>query len=173
MTGIAKFENNDVRKQGSMEKEDNNPLRLYQTIVSNAIRDSVENKKGMTFSIEISRQGGKNELSAYIEAALLGTHMHEAVNIIKCSPTFEPQAKISIDRLKERLDYFEFDWEQEKGYIIRLGLARAIFLSADGSSNVVGNTAHLLLEVDEAQDVSRDKRHYQLHLRPLRHHLGR
>jgi len=36
----------------------------------------------------------------------------------------------------------------EMGYIIRVGRAKAIFLSADKTANVVGNTAHLLLEVD-------------------------
>ena len=30
-------------------------------------------------------------------------------------------------------------------------------LSADKNANVVGNTAHLLLEIDEAQDVDKEK----------------
>ena len=51
------------------------------------------------------------------------------------------------------------------GYIIRLGNARAIFLSADESANVVGNTAHLLLEVDESQDVSQEK--YTKEFKPM------
>ncbi|HEX7474949.1 MAG TPA: hypothetical protein VF318_03205, partial [Dehalococcoidales bacterium] len=57
------------------------------------------------------------------------------------------------------------DWNSENGYIIRLGNACAIFLSADESANVVGNTAHLLLEVDEAQDVSEEK--YTGEFRPM------
>ena len=52
---------------------------------------------------------------------------------------------------------FARTWTSESGYIIRLGNARAIFLSADESANVVGNTAHVLLEVDEAQDVDEEK----------------
>jgi hypothetical protein len=43
------------------------------------------------------------------------------------------------------------------GNIICIGNIRAIFLSADKMANVVGNTAHLLLEVDEAQDVLKEK----------------
>lgn len=43
------------------------------------------------------------------------------------------------------------------GYILQLGNARAIFLSAEGSSSVVGHTADILLEIDEAQDVSKEK----------------
>ena len=45
----------------------------------------------------------------------------------------------------------------EAGHIVRFGLARAIFLSAKATAKVVGNTADLLLEVDEAQDVSVEK----------------
>jgi hypothetical protein len=51
------------------------------------------------------------------------------------------------------------------GYIIKLGAASAIFLSADESANVVGNTAHLLLEIDESQDVSKEK--YSKEFRPM------
>ena len=78
---------------------------------------------------------------------------------IKCSPTFKPQTLISMNRLKERLDEFGYDgiWQAEYGYIMRLGAARQVFLSADESSNVVGHTADLLLEVDESQDINQDK----------------
>jgi hypothetical protein len=86
-------------------------------------------------------------------------YMTEPYNIIKCSPTFKPQTVISMMRLKDRLNDAGFarTWKSERGYIIRLINARAIFLSADKSANVVGNTAHLLLEIDESQDVSKDK----------------
>ena len=140
-------------------------LRPFQKEIYQAVMKSVTDKDGLTFSVEIARQGGKNELSAYIEACLLATNAANSVNIIKCSPTFEPQAVISIDRVKEWLDCFNFDWSLERGYIIRLKEARAIFLSADVSSNVVGNTAHLLLEVDEAQDVSKEK--YNKEFKPM------
>ena len=62
-------------------------------------------------------------------------------------------------RLKDRLNDAGYAgiWESEHGYIIRLGNARAIFLSAEESANVVGNTAQMLLEIDESQDVSKDK----------------
>jgi len=113
----------------------------------------------MTFSVEIARQGGKNELSAVTEAQLLFLHQDNSYNLIKCSPTFQPQTVISMMRLKDRLTDCGIGGfcETELGYIIRLNNARAVFLSADRSANVVGNTAHLLLEVDEAQDVDKDK----------------
>ena len=37
-----------------------NRLRPYQREVALAILDSVFSKKGLTFSVEIARQGGKN-----------------------------------------------------------------------------------------------------------------
>jgi hypothetical protein len=93
--------------------------------------------------------------------------MGESKNLIKCSPTFKPQAVISIRRLEERLNDAGFReiWKPELGYVIRLGDARAIFLSAEESANVVGNTAHLLLEIDESQDVSKEK--YTKDFRPM------
>ncbi len=142
-------------------------LRPYQREVALAILDSVFNKKGLTFSVEIARQGGKNELSAQLELLLLTLYLAEPKNLIKCSPTFKPQTVISMMRLKDRLNDAGFGgiWTGELGYIIRLGNARAVFLSADGSANVVGNTAHLLLEIDEAQDVRKEK--YNKEFKPM------
>ncbi|MFH1381553.1 MAG: hypothetical protein ABIH70_01530 [Chloroflexota bacterium] len=117
--------------------------------------------------MEIARQGGKNELSAQLELLLLTLNIGEAKNLIKSSPTFNPQAVISMTRLKDRLNEVGFDgiWTAESGYIIRLGNARAIFLSAEKSASVVGHTAHILLEIDEAQDVSKEK--YAKEFKPM------
>ncbi|MCX6013275.1 MAG: hypothetical protein NTV30_07695, partial [Chloroflexi bacterium] len=131
-------------------------LRPYQVEIGRAVFDSIYNRKGLTFTVEIARQGGKNELSAQIELLLLTLYMKKGGNAIKCSPTFKPQAMTSILRLEERLaaaGYFTL-WSREHGNMVRVGKARQIFLSADGSSHVVGATAQLLLEVDECQDVS-------------------
>ena len=142
-------------------------LRPYQREVASAILDSVFGRKGLTFSVEIARQGGKNELSAQIELLLLTLYMGEAQSLVKCSPTFRPQTVISMTRLKDRLNDAGFDglWVTELGYIIRLGNARAVFLSADESANVVGHTAHILLEIDESQDVSKEK--YTKEFKPM------
>ena len=142
-------------------------LRPYQQEVALAILDSVFGKKGLTFSVEMARQGGKNELSAQLELLLLTLYMVEPKNLVKCSPTFKPQTVISMMRLKDRLNDAGFSgiWVAELGYIIRLGNARAIFLSADESANVVGNTAHILLEIDESQDVSKEK--YTKEFKPM------
>jgi hypothetical protein len=142
-------------------------LRPYQLAIARAVLDSIENRRGLTFSVEIARQGGKNELSAHIEVLLLTMFIARGGSAVKCSPTFKPQTVISMLRLKQRLDDFGFDgaWEAEMGYIVRLGAARQVFLSAEESSSVVGHTADILLEIDESQDVSKDK--YTKEFRPM------
>jgi hypothetical protein len=144
-----------------------NELRSYQKEIVLAALRSVINKKGLTFSVEIARQGGKNELSAYLERLVLTIHSQEGGNIIKCAPTLNPQATLSFSRLKDMLFEFGFDPRSsvETGNIIRLEKARAIFLSADSSASVVGNTAHLLLEIDESQDVDKEK--YNRDFKPM------
>jgi hypothetical protein len=136
-----------------------NKLRPYQREIALAVLDSIFGGNGLTFSVEIARQGGKNELSAQLELLLLTLYLAQRRNLVKCAPTFKPQTLISIRRLKDRLNDAGYGgiWRAEQGYIIGLGNARAIFLSADESANVVGNTAHLLLEVDESQDVGKEK----------------
>jgi Terminase RNaseH-like domain len=134
-------------------------LRPYQMEILAPVLYSAVHHLGLTFSVEIARQGGKNEISAQLEASLLTMNMAENKNLIKCAPTFIPQAVISMTRLTNRLNDAGYagTWESELGYIVRLCDARAIFLSADRTANVVGNTAHLLLEIDEAQDVDKEK----------------
>ena len=142
-------------------------LRPYQQEVAKAVLDSVRANKGLTFSVEIARQGGKNELSAHLELLLLTLYMADGGSLVKCSPTFKPQTIISMQRLKERLDEFGFDglYHTEMGYIISLFDARVVFLSAEESSSVVGHTADILLEIDESQDVSKEK--YTKAFRPM------
>ena len=62
-----------------------NRLRPYQREVALAILNSVFGRKGLTFSVEIARQGGKNELSAQLELLLLTLYMAEPQNLVKCS----------------------------------------------------------------------------------------
>lgn len=142
-------------------------LRPYQVAVARSVTESILSHAGRTFSVEIARQGGKNELSAHLEVLLMTMFIAKGGTAIKCSPTFKPQTLISMSRLKDRLDDFGFNsiWQAEYGYIVRLGAARQVFLSAEDTANVVGHTADILLEVDEAQDISHDK--YTKEFRPM------
>ncbi|OGO50023.1 MAG: hypothetical protein A2148_02930 [Chloroflexi bacterium RBG_16_68_14] len=142
-------------------------LRPYQVEAGRAILDSVLRRRGLSFSVEIARQGGKNELSAQLEALLLLLHAGREADAIKCAPTFEPQGRISLRRLWSRL--LEAGLARlaslEAGHVVRIGRARVVFLSAEREANVVGHSARLLLEVDEAQDVDEEK--FDREFRPM------
>jgi hypothetical protein len=143
------------------------PLRAYQREIARAVLESVRLCKGLSFSVEIARQGGKNEVSARIELAVLSRCRRRAVTSVKAAPTFDPQARISRDRLWRCIDAAGLHGiaEREGSGCIRLGKARQLFLSAEPTSNVVGHTADLLLEIDEAQDVDIDK--FDKELQPM------
>ena len=145
------------------------PLYPYQCEIAEAIIASIAHGDGRVFTVMMARQSGKNQLSAILEAYLLTCMKHGT--IVKAAPTFSPQITNSRLRLLSMLDTpltRERVW-QSQGHII--GLApqadtallhahagpRVMFFSAGNESNVVGATADLLLEIDEAQDVSRDK----------------
>ena len=134
-------------------------LRPYQSEVARAVLDSVLNRRGLTFTVEMARQAGKNELSAYLQMVLLLRNAARGGAIVKAAPTFQPQALISIQRILQRLgeNGLSSISRLDKGHILHVGRCRATYLSAHPTSNVVGQTADLLLEIDEAQDVSADK----------------
>ncbi len=133
-------------------------LRGYQRLPFQAALASVLEKRGDTITVEFARQGGKNELSAVLEAYVLYRHHDKAVEAIKCAPTFRPQLRVSMRRLMSRLRVGHLSaLAQERENTITVGHARIVFLSAEPTANVVGHTASLLLEVDEAQDVDEEK----------------
>ncbi|MBV8429627.1 MAG: hypothetical protein JO244_00570 [Solirubrobacterales bacterium] len=110
---------------------------------------------------------GKNELSAHLEARLLYLHAANGGAIVKTAPTFRPQLVNSKARLERQLACFPraIPRRGRYGYIVEVGAASIHFLSADDEANVVGATASILLEVDEAQEVSEDK--YFRDFRPM------
>ncbi|MFN8498549.1 MAG: hypothetical protein U0641_11915 [Anaerolineae bacterium] len=131
-------------------------LRPYQLDIACAIVDSVLAARGRTFCVLMARQAGKNEVSAVVEAFLLDHYAARGGQIVKASPTYVPQSVTSRLRLKGRLQGHA-DVKSRAGYIVELGAARCLFLSASPTANVVGATASLLLECDEAQSVDADK----------------
>lgn len=137
----------------------NRPLRSYQVEAAQAILDSILHGRGLTFAVMMSRQAGKNELSGQLEAYLLNLYRRPGGQIVKASPTFKPQTINSILRLVDRLDnkWNKGQWRRREGYMVELGKARCLFFSAGPKSSVVGATADLLLEADEAQDIAAQK----------------
>lgn len=61
------------------------PLYPYQAEVANAIMHSVDYNEGAIITVMMSRQSGKNQLSAIIEAFLMFTRKEGT--IIKAAPT--------------------------------------------------------------------------------------
>lgn len=142
-------------------------LRAHQAEAGRAIVDSVLNGRGLTFTVVMARQAGKNELSAQIELFLLLKNARRQTDAIKAAPTFKPQCLVSMRRLWSHIARAGLSGMacREEGRAVRIGAARALFLSAEAGSNVVGHTADLLLEVDEAQDVDREK--FDREFRPM------
>ena len=137
-------------------------LRLYQLEIARAVFASAMRRRGLTFTVEIARQGGKNEVSAQLGVLLLmqANAWAGGGKLVKAAPTFNPQALVSLRRLQDRLNesgQLAKEWRLEGGNIVRLGRAQQTFLSAEPTASVVGATADTLLELDEAQDVDRDK----------------
>jgi hypothetical protein len=142
-------------------------LRPYQAEAGRAIVDSVLNRRGLTFTVVMARQAGKNELSAQMELFLLLKNARRTVEGIKAAPTFLPQGYGSLRRLWSRVQESGLEGmaKREGPQTVRLGSARMTFLSAEADANVVGHTAGLLLEVDEAQYVDSDK--FDREFRPM------
>ena len=111
------------------------------------------------FAVMMSRQAGKNETSAQVEAYLMTTFSRVGGWGVKASPTFKPQTLNSLMRLDLMMEnpWSKGKLKTENTYMRRLGRARWAFFSAQPGANVVGATASILLECDEAQDVDRDK----------------
>ncbi len=131
-------------------------LREYQKAPLYAIVDSVRRRAGLSFVVMFPRQSGKNELQAHLEAYLLCTYMFHHAEIVKISPTWKPQTLNAMRRLERVLQSNKLtqkDFFKESGYIFRFNTSRIYFFSGQPRSNIVGATANILLEVDEAQDI--------------------
>jgi hypothetical protein len=135
-------------------------LRHYQETVALEVARSVEKSLGLSFVVMFPRQSGKNELQAQLEAYFLMRYSFIGGELVKISPTWKPQSQNALRRLERVLSKHPLVhklWQKEQGYIFRVGAARQIFLSGAPEANIVGATASVLLQVDEAQDVAIDK----------------
>jgi hypothetical protein len=136
-------------------------MRAYQQGAAQAIVDSVIHRRGLSFVVMFPRQSGKNELQAQIESYLLVLFSHsQTPEMVKISPTWKPQSLNAMRRLERVLARNLFTtifWYKEAGYIYGYHEARIFFFSGSPTSNIVGATASLLLEVDETQDILVEK----------------
>ncbi|MCI0520957.1 MAG: hypothetical protein L0Z70_11985, partial [Chloroflexi bacterium] len=137
-------------------------LRAYQQEAAQAIVASVMEEYGDIIVVMFPRQSGKNETQAQVETYLLSLYSQNdpPMEIVKISPTWRPQSLNAMRRLERVLKKNAFTanlWRKESGYIYRVGNAGILFFSGAAEANIVGATASLLLEVDEAQDVGVEK----------------
>jgi hypothetical protein len=131
-------------------------LRTYQRQVLNAIIDSIRSKSGHSFVIVFARQSGKNELQAQLFTYLLACLHRFSLNMLSISPSQNPQGYTAMARLEKVLSRNLFTqgiWKRSQAHKYSVGSSRVVFLSGHPKSHVVGETAHLLISVDEAQDV--------------------
>ncbi|MFN8524382.1 MAG: hypothetical protein U0821_14885 [Chloroflexota bacterium] len=142
-------------------------LHDYQLEIGRAILDSVLDDRGLSFTVLMPRQAGKNELSAQLEAFVMVRFMRRGGNLVKCAPTLSPQLLNSRARLERVLagPLTRSLWRRRSVREVSLGRASLTLLSAEPRSNVVGATASRLLECDEAQDVDPDK--WERDFRPM------
>lgn len=135
-------------------------IRNYQKPAVDAIVDSVLNRRGLRFCLMFPRQTGKNEIQAQVENYLLFRFSEIGGNIIKISPTWKPQSINAKERFKtvtKRNEITAEKAEPSQGFMYVMNNSKLVFLSGDPNSSIVGQTASLLLEIDEAQDIGKNK----------------
>jgi len=145
----------------------------YQIQVADAIIYSCLNGLGWYFVVQITRQAGKNEISAFIQQYLLlyGWYYGVRVSGVKFAPVYKPQIQASVDRLEgaNTADsgglagsiLTKGKYRKSDGYKYHMGPPRDsnkwAFLSINPAAAVASQTAYTLLEGDEAQDIDADK----------------
>src|SRR3972149_2083480 len=130
---------------------------FYQLEPARAILNSIFKNLGLTIVLIISRQAGKDELLANLIAYLLNLSAQREIGIVIANPTYKPQTENALLRLENRLRnnlLTKAFWKKRAGYMRRIGMAIAYYLSGDKESKVVGATASKLLVINEAQDIT-------------------
>jgi len=145
----------------------------YQIEIADAILYSALNGLGWFFVVMVTRQAGKNEISAFIQQYLLlyGYLFGVPTSGVKFAPVHKPQVQASMDRLEGANTpdsgglagsiLTKTRWSKSDGYKYHIGPPRDsnkwAFLSINPSANVASQTAFTLLEGDEAQDIDINK----------------
>lgn len=145
----------------------------YQIEIADAILFSCLQGLGWYFVIMVTRQAGKNEISAFIQQYILlyGWYFGKPVSGVKFAPVYKPQVQASMDRL-EGADtedsgglagsiLTKANFRKSDGYKYHIGTPRDTnkwaFLSINPTASIASQTAMTLLEGDEAQDIDTNK----------------
>ena len=143
-------------------------LRAYQQAAANAIVNSVLHNQGLSIVVMFPRQSGKNLMQAQLEVYLMALQAEEGAEMVKLSPTYQPQSLNAMRRLETALEanfLTRGKWHKSAGNHYRFHKSHLTFLSAAPGSNIVGATASTLLSLDEAQDIETAK--YDKQIAPM------
>ena len=133
-------------------------LREYQLEAAMPVLEAVERGQGGGYTVIFSRQAGKDELLAQLQAFLLVRYRVKGGNIVVGAPTFKPQCLVSKRRLMGRAGTaLHKGVVSTQGYRVECGRAGVSFLSTEPTANVRGETADVLLVANEAQDIATDR----------------
>jgi len=122
--------------------------------IVNLIEKHIKLRSGKVITIRVTRQFGKNEMSAWIHARAALRYQNNDESIVRVAPTYKPQIVNSKLRVTKQ---FHQDMllngkllKTIEGFIFQYRGLMIFFLSADPDANVEGATATLLLDIDEA-----------------------
>ncbi len=135
-------------------------LRSYQCEPLREIYRGVQRREGERFTVTLPRQSGKNETQAQLESAVLSANLYRGGTIVKLLPTEKNQGQISRRRLEDTIRGSGQPKPRELRSVkdkTTLDSTMIRYLSASPNASIVGATADLMLEVDEAQLVSPEK----------------
>ena len=136
-------------------------LRSYQAEALREIYLGVQRHRGEVFAVTFPRQSGKNETQAQLESAVMAANLWRGGTIVKILPTEKNQGAVSRKRLEGVL---MSGGSGKTGGKIKTSKMKTVcgntqvrYLSASPNTAIVGETADLMLEVDEAQLVPPEK----------------
>ena len=135
-------------------------LRSYQAEALRTIYSGVRRHRGGCYTVTFPRQSGKNETQAQLESAVMAANRHRGGSIIKLLPTEKNQGEVSRKRLEGILRGEDAQNDRSVRALKTktvCGPTEVRYLSASPNAAIVGATADLMLEVDEAQLVPPEK----------------
>lgn len=142
-------------------------LYPYQIEPLHAVIDSIFGNNGLEFLIIMPRQSGKNEAIAQLLVYLLNLYQRKGGGIVYA--TAGDGVGRGLARLEKRLDnpWNVGRWKKRAGPTRRiLGKAQVAFMSAHPTAASRGETADLLLVLDELQDLHTS--HIEAVFQPMR-----
>ena len=152
------------------------PLRAYQYDWAQYVLEMVREHRNETVIVEMARQSGKNQTSAHLEVSIMAQMGgRRGGEMVKAAPTRTPQIVNSKQRFRDIAQLAGqripgFTPKASEGYMYRWHNCGISFFSAAPEANVVGATASLLMELDEAQDFHQPK--YDVDFAPMRASTG-